>query len=227
MNPISDLLDFIYPRRCHICGGNLLPGQRFICEGCLQDIPRSGYHRRHMNPLEERFAGLFPFERATGLFLYSAGSPLSILIQDMKYRRFPSIGDMLGERAGIELYSTGFFSGIDLILPVPMHFIKRMRRGYNQTDHIASGISKATGIPVSHTLTAIRGHRTQTALTREERLENTAGLFRVKQPQEVTGRHILLVDDICTTGSTIISAAKAIWEAHPSALSILTLGVTF
>lgn len=227
MNFLSDLLDFIYPRRCHVCGGNLPPGGRFVCQGCLDAIPRSGYHRRRMNPMEERFAGLFPFERATGLFLYSPGSPLSILIQDMKYRHFPAIGDMLGERAGSELFSTGFFTDIDLILPVPMHFLKRVRRGYNQTDHIASGLSQATGIPVSHTLRAVKGHRTQTALTREERLQNTKGLFKVKNRQEIEGRHILLVDDICTTGSTLISAAEGVWEARPSALTLLTLGVTF
>ncbi len=227
MNPLADLLDFIFPRRCHLCGCNLPQGRRFICHNCLQEIPRSGYHRRPLNPMEERFAGIFPFERATGLFLYSAGSPLSSLIQDMKYRRFPDIGNLLGATAGSELFSTGFFDGIDIILPIPMHFLKRLRRGYNQTDHIAEGISSATGIAVSHTLRAVRGHRTQTALSREERLKNTSGLFQVKDPQAVEQKHVLLVDDICTTGSTIISAAEAVWQARPAALSILTIGVTF
>ncbi len=177
--------------------------------------------------MEERFAGIFPFERATGHFLYNREGPLSTLIQDMKYRRFPSIGNMLGETVGEELFPTGFFADAEVILPVPMHRWKQLRRGYNQTHHIAEGLSKATGIPVSLTLKATRSHKTQTALSREERLANTSGLFSVDDPEIVEGRHVLLLDDVCTTGSTIISCAEAIHKARPSALTILTLAVTF
>lgn len=177
--------------------------------------------------MEERFAGLFPFERATGHFIYSRNSPLSTLIQDMKYRRFPAVGEMLGELAAAELFTTGFFSDADLIIPVPMHRWKQLRRGYNQTHYIAAGISHAIDIPISLTLKAMRPHKTQTALSRDERLANTEGLFGVKNPAEVKGRHILLIDDVCTTGSTLIASAQAILEAQPRALTLFTLGVTF
>lgn len=177
--------------------------------------------------MEERFAGLFQFEKATGHFLYNRDSALSSLIQDMKYRHFPSIGNMLGELVAAELFSTGFFFGVELIVPVPMHYWKQIKRGYNQTHNIAEGISTITNIPVNKSLKAIRSHKTQTSLTKEKRLKNTKGIFRVVQPEEINGRHILLVDDVCTTGATLISSADAIWQAKPSALTILTLAVTF
>ncbi|MDE6768501.1 MAG: ComF family protein [Muribaculaceae bacterium] len=224
---LTDLLNILFPRKCHICDSSLAPHERFACSHCLADLPRSGFHRRKLNPMEERFAGIFPFERATGHFLYNRDSPLSTLIQDMKYRHFPSIGNMLGEIAGKELFSTGFFSDADLIIPVPMHRWKQIRRGYNQVHHIADGLSQATGIPVNLTLKAVRSHRTQTALNREQRLANTSGLFKVENPDEVAGRHILLIDDVCTTGSTLISSAETIWQAKPRALSLFTLAVTF
>ncbi|MDE6298411.1 MAG: ComF family protein, partial [Muribaculaceae bacterium] len=200
----------------------------FVCTRCLADLPRSGYHRRRLNPMEERFAGHFPFVRATGHFLYARGSGLSQLFQDMKYRRFPKIGEMLGSIVASELYPTGFFSDIDLILPMPMHFFKQMRRGYNQTHHIAAGISKVTEIPVDLSLRATRAHRTQTSLSREERLLNTSGIFSLKNPEALEGKGILLLDDVCTTGATISEAATVVTEAAPGCrLYILTIGVTF
>lgn len=227
MTLLNDLLNILFPPKCHVCDGQLATHERFACTRCLSKLPRSGFHRRKLNPMEERFAGIFPFRRGTGYFLYSRGSAVSTLIQDMKYRRFPSIGNMLGGIAATELMEEGFFTGVEVIVPVPMHRWKQMNRGYNQTHRIAAGISEATGIPVSLTLRAIRSHRTQTALSRDERLANTSGLFRVKDPDEIKGRHVLLIDDVCTTGSTLISAAEAIWQSDPSDLTLFTLAVTF
>lgn len=224
---MRSLLDVLFPRTCHICDTPLAPHERFACTHCLAGLPRSGFHRRKLNPMEERFAGIFPFERATGHFLYNREGPLSILIQDMKYRRFPAIGNMLGELAATELFSTGFFADAEVIIPVPMHRWKQWRRGYNQTHHIAQGVSKATGIPVSLTLRAIRSHHTQTSLSREQRLANTSGLFQVTRPEEVEGKHVVLLDDVCTTGSTLISSAEALLKANPSAITLLSLAVTF
>ena len=224
---MTPLLDLLFPRTCHICDVPLAAHERFACTNCIANLPRSGFHRRKLNPMEERFAGIFPFERATGHFLYNREGPMSTLIQDMKYRKFPAIGNMLGETVGEELFPTGFFADAEVIIPVPMHRWKQWRRGYNQTHHIAQGVSTATGIPVSYTLKAVRSHGTQTALSREQRLENTSGIFSVKDPDEITGRHIVLLDDVCTTGSTLISAAEAIHKCTPSRLTILTLAVTF
>lgn len=222
------IADFLFPRECHVCGVRLADGERYICTPCLSALPRSLYHRRPMNPMERRFAGIVPFERATGHFLYARGSAMASLVQDLKYRHFRGLARELGRVMGMELHATGFLSGIDIILPIPMHFIKQARRGYNPAEQIAIGLGEEASIPVGDNLRATRPHRTQTSLTLKQRRENTRNLFRVVRPEELTGKHILLLDDICTTGSTLLSAAESLHSQVASArISFISLGVTF
>lgn len=178
--------------------------------------------------MELRFAGLFPFRRATGVFFYSRNSPLASLIQDFKYRKFPSLAVRLGEVAAEDLVTTGFFNGIDMIIPVPMHFIKQASRGYNQAERIAAGISRVTDIPVKEALTASRPHKTQTSMSLSERMTNTKGIFRTRHPELLHSKSVLLVDDVCTTGSTLIQAATTLTaDIKNVEISLLSLGVTF
>jgi ComF family protein len=223
---IKGLLDVLYPPVCHVCEGALAERERFVCRRCLERLPRTGYHRNPDNPMVERFAGQFPFTHATGHFFYSRDSDFASLIHDMKYRHFPAIGNLLGRVAGAELFPTGFFADVDLIVPVPMHFLKQVSRGYNQTDHIAAGVSDATGLPVAKALCAPRHHRTQTALSREQRLANMDNRFAVADHDAIAGQGVLLVDDICTTGATLRAAADTLLTANPRAITLLTLGVT-
>lgn len=224
---VNGLADVIFPRVCHICNRSLASHEMFVCTGCYSDLPRSGYHRRYMNPMEERIAGLFPFERATGFFLYSRRSPLSVLVQDMKYRGYPGIGKFLGQKVAEELFATGFFSDASLVVPMPMYWLKKARRGYNQAEYMACGVAEGAMMETCFALKATRSHKTQTAMSREGRLDNVSDMFKVIKPDQIKGKHVVLVDDICTTGATIASAATALWDASPSALTILTLGVTF
>lgn len=225
---INDLLNLFFPAECHLCGQTLAPHERFICTPCIESLPRTGYHRNLRNPMEERFAGQFPFEMATGHFFYSRDSSLAQLIQDMKYRNFPSIGDKIGQIAGEELFIAGFLSDIDLIVPVPMHFIKKARRGYNQTDRIAKGISQASGIEVVDALKMTRPRKTQTSLSQIQRLKNVDNLFSPRKGYDLNDKSVLLVDDICTTGATMGAAAKALTDTFPSIkLYLFALGVTF
>ncbi len=222
------MLNYLFPRVCHLCGLPLGKAEECVCTSCLAKLPRTLYHQRKDNGMEQRFMGLFPFERATGHFFYSRGSELASLITDLKYRHFRKVGRMLGRLVGEELFTTGFMSDIDMLIPVPMHFLKQAQRGYNQVDVICKGLSETTLIPVSHELKAVKRHRTQTSMTLEQRRANTSGIFRVKHPAMLDRRHILLVDDVCTTGSTLTSAAETILAAAPTArISLLTLGVTF
>ena len=224
----NDILNLIYPAECHLCGHTLGVHERFICTACMETLPRTGYHRHLRNPMEERFAGQFPFVAATGHFFYSRDSSLAQLIQDMKYRHFPSIGNKLGELAGKELYISGFLNDIDVIVPVPMHFIKKARRGYNQTDHICAGIGKAGGLPVVDALKMTRQRKTQTMLSRTKRLNNAENLFAPRNKTDLNGKGVLLVDDICTTGATLGSAAKALTDRYEGLrLYLFALGVTF
>ena len=228
MSWVLDILNFVFPAECHVCGNNLAAHEKFICAHCLQELPRTGYHRNPKNPMVERLAGQFPFVSATGHFFYSRESSLAQLIQDMKYRGFYSIGTFLGRLAAEELLITGYFNEIDFIVPVPMHFSKRFRRGYNQTDYIAKGISEVCGSPVLNLLKMSKTRKTQTSLNRRQRLSNAENLFKVRKTHDISAKSLLLVDDVCTTGATIASAAKTITDKYPGIrLYLFTLGVTF
>lgn len=225
---LADILNLFYPATCHLCGNDLGPDERFICVPCIESLPRTGYHRNNRNPMEERFAGHFPFERATGHFFYSKDSALSQLIQDMKYRNFPSIGNKLGEIAGKDLYISGFLNDIEAIIPLPMHFLKKAKRGYNQSECIAEGLSKVTGIPVWNALKMTRQRKTQTSLSKADRLSNAEKLFAPQEKIDLNDKSVLLVDDICTTGATMGAAGKTITDSFPRVrLSLFSLGVTF
>lgn len=177
--------------------------------------------------MEQRFAGLIPFERATGFLSYSRDSIVARIVHDFKYRRFRGLARRMGALMGTELYSTGFFSDIDVLIPIPMHFFKQAKRGYNPAEQLAIGLSAETGIPTMNNLKARRAHRTQTSLTLQERRENTANLFVIKDEEQLKGKHILLIDDICTTGSTLLAAAEVCHKYIPDCrISMLTFGVT-
>lgn len=225
---IEDILNLFFPAQCHLCGKNLSPQESFVCTPCIASLPRTGYHRNKRNPLEERFAGQFPFVGATGHFFYSRDSSLAQLIQDMKYRNFPSIGNKLGKIAGEELFISGFLNDVEGVVPLPMHFFKQAKRGYNQTDKIAEGIAEAADIPVIKALKMKRSRKTQTSLSRIERLSNAKNLFTPVKNVDLNDKGILLVDDICTTGATMGSAALALTQAFPRIrLYLFALGVTF
>lgn len=235
MNPFSALVDLILPKECHICSTRLIKGEDFVCTSCLEALPFTGYDRywnnksapnSDLNPMEQRFAGQIPLERACAPFFYSKDSTLASLIHDFKYRGFSRLATMLGHEGARRFIDTDFFKGVSFLIPIPLHWSKQLRRGYNQSALIAEGVSQFTGIPVSYNLKAIKPHRTQTSLTGQQRIENTKGIFRLSNPQLLTGKTIMLVDDICTTGATILSASETILKAVSDIrIRIFTLGV--
>lgn len=224
---LRDIADFFMPRTCHLCGCTLRDTEKVFCLRCIETLPRSLYHRMPLNPMERRFAGIVPFVRATGHFIYSRNSELAAAVHDMKYRQFPSVGERLGEIVGEELHMTGFFDGADCVAGVPMHWWKKARRGYNQADYIAKGIANVTGLPVMDALEASKAHKTQTAMTLEQRYANLSGSFRVKDADVLRGKGLVIVDDVCTTGSTLRALAAEVSSAVPDCrLYLLSLCVT-
>lgn len=236
MNAFSALLNLIIPRVCHICGAKLLREESFICGPCVSGLPYTGYERywqnrsalnTDLNPMEQRFAGQLPLVHACAPFFYSRDSSLASLVHDFKYRGFSRLAFALGKKGAEYLKDTDFFKGVDIILPVPLHWFKQLKRGYNQSEMIARGVSEITGIPVGKNLQTQKPHRTQTSLTSEQRIANTTGIFKVDEPALLAGKTVMLVDDICTTGATLLSAGKALVDATGNniRLSIFTLGV--
>lgn len=202
--------------------------ENYLCTSCLSRMPRTLYHRQPDNPMEQRFMGIIPYERATGHFFYSRGSDLALLIHDFKYHRFRGLARHLGALVANELLPTGFLNDVDVIMPVPMHFLKRARRGYNQAREIACGVADVARIPLGDNLKALRGHRTQTSMSLAGRHKNIEGVFYVDHASDLQDKSILIIDDVCTTGATLISAVETISAVAPTArFSLLTLGVTF
>lgn len=223
----GDLLSLIYPRLCEVCGDRLVEGEEHICLQCRYDIPLCNYTSHTDNEMHQRLMGHTPLERAASLFYYYRDSPYARLIQAAKYENRPQVAQWLAEGFARRLKADGFFKGIDMLVCVPLHRSKQRRRGYNQTHYIARGITAVTGIPMSEALEAVSGHSSQTRLGAYERWLNAREHFGVRRPEAIGARHILLIDDVLTTGATLLACIEAIHAAAPAArISVLTLAVT-
>lgn len=223
---MNGLIDFLFPRFCMSCGCRLALTEKYLCCGCLRELPRTNYHLMQTSPLEQMFWGQIPIERASALFFFS-GSNTRGVIHRLKYFNNPQVGEYLAEIMADEFRSSGFFNDIDAIVPIPLAMHRRAHRGYNQSAWIAKGISRQTGIPViSDAVKRIKDNKSQTHLSSEERWENVRGIFLLKRPELIAGKHILLVDDVITTGATTMSCAHALMEAgEGTRFSIAALAV--
>lgn len=219
--------DILFPRLCRICSTPLAEDEGHVCAMCLESLPRSLYHLRDIQPMVERFAGIVPFVRATSWLLYSRGSGVAELVHDFKYRHLPSLARQLGRVMGDEMMCCGVLGDVDVLMPVPMHWWRRACRGYNQAEELTLGVGEGSGLPVGHNLRAVRGHRTQTRMSLTQRTRNLTGVFGVERAAELDGLHICLVDDVCTTGSTLLSAGEALLAAAPGCrISFLAMAST-
>lgn len=223
---IEGVYSVILPKVCSQCGTPLTSGERLLCVECRLGLPLAGIASGAPTEIHERIVSHYPVERAAAYFRYHRGSPVTALIHKAKYGGAPWIIRELACDFGRSIASKGFFDGIDVILPVPMHRWKRLRRGYNQTEILAEALGEVADIPVGDNLKCIRPHPTQTRRTPAERALNVAGIFGVSHPAELRGLHVLLVDDVLTTGSTLAECVETVMrEASPQKVSVLVLGL--
>lgn len=222
-----DLLRIIFPEVCEVCGRSLVKGEKVMCLHCDVSMPRTLVHNDEFNVIHRRLAGSTPIDRAAGMFYYYRESEYARLIHVAKYNSRPIVARQLAEMYACELKPDGFFDGIDVILPVPLHKLKLIRRGYNQSEEIAQGLSAVTGIMVGDNLVALRGHSTQTKKNSYSRWVNAQGVYAVERGDEFEGKHVLVVDDVITTGATLLACCEAIHRVAPTArISVLSLAVT-
>ena len=226
MKWISDLIDLIFPRTCVVCGELLSPQEKDICINCLSTLPK--IEKIHLDEIEKSFWGKVEIERATSFMYYHKNSPYNNLIHRLKYKNRPDTGDRLAFLAAKEIAESGFFDDIDAIVPLPLSKRKMRQRGYNQCDYIAKGLSRATGVPViKNAVKRLKSNETQTHKSRDERWQNVEGIFALSDATLLEGKHILLIDDILTTGATLASCAKSIQEGCQCKISIFTLAYTY
>lgn len=224
MKWIDDLKELLFPRYCKVCGRRLMQSEQHLCISCLLELPRTHYEQNPDNPLMQHFMEWPEVMRATAHFYYNKEGKYSNLIHHLKYYDHPETGIFLGRLAAKELKASGFFEGIDLIVPVPLSQKKHRKRGYNQCDYIAQGLSEATGIATNNRcIMRIVDTDTQTRKGHSERWKNTEGIFRVNAPTALKGKHILLVDDVATTSATLhacISAVLTVPNVHVSVFAL-------
>ena len=230
MKPISfwsSLLDLISPRTCVVCGQRLSVSEETICSKCNLHLPRTGFQQDpYENIMAKMFWGQIPIERATALFYYEPHAETANILYEMKYKNHPEIGEVMGRLMARELQMSNFFEGIDGIIPVPLAKKRQRQRGYNQSHELAKGISEITGLPIYNKVvrrTVFEG--SQTSLGRWERNENVEQVFELKDAPTIQGKHLLLVDDVVTTGATVIACAKELCKAGGVRISVLSLGL--
>ncbi len=225
---LTRLTNLLFPRQCAICGKRLLLGEELFCSSCNIQLPRTYYALSpYDNPMAQLFWGRFPLEKAVALIHYNSHTQISKPFYDMKYHNMPEIGVSLGVFAAKELMSSDFFNDIDIIVPMPLARWRKMERGYNQSEKIAFGVSHITHIPMAaNCLKRTVFKESQTNKNKEEREENVKDCFILHKPQRLQGKHVLIIDDIVTTGATCHSAAKEIMKAEGTKISIMSIGVT-
>lgn len=222
----DDLISILFPRICYGCGNDLLRNEHLICTECYLAIPRTDFHLIQDNPVAQLFWGRCNIIKAAAFSYYTKGSRIRKIIHSLKYNGIKEIGFEMGKIYAVSLKPSGFFDDIDIIVPVPLHPSKQRKRGFNQSECITSGISEASGVPVENkSLRRISVSDTQTKRSRYERWMNVEGIFDIADPEVFAGKHVLLVDDVITTGSTIESCATELLKIEDVRVSVIALAV--
>ena len=216
--------DVAMPRECPVCHTVLGADEPWLCRKCLAALPRTRYEEVDFNAMEQLFAGKVPIERATAYFFYEKGAPYASILHDIKYHSLPGMGRWLAARAVRDMAASGFFDRIEAVTAVPLHRSKLAQRGYNQSEYLARGIADALCVPYIEALKAVRPHSTQTHKGAMERWQNIQDNYALsKSALQLTGKHILLVDDVVTTGSTLTVCASALNTIPNIKISLFTL----
>lgn len=224
---IRMIWEFVFPRYCKVCGHRLDPSEEQLCITCYLNLPRLDYNMNELNPTEKLLLTEKCLVRAVSLFQYSKESEYRNILFHLKYWHHPRVAVWLSQIGAKELKEKGFFEGIDCIVPLPLTYWKEIRRGYNQCTFIAKGIHKATGIPIiENALKREKEHTKQAGLGKYQRWRNAQDLFKVANPSLLQGKHVLVVDDVVTTGATLLSMIDTIEAAVPDIkVSVFTLAL--
>jgi len=220
----DDFISLLFPRLCFGCGNHLMRNETLICTECFVMIPRTNYHLKPDNLVEQLFWGRCMIEKAAAFSYYTRDSRIRRLIHQLKYKGVKEIGPELGRIYASTLKSSGFLDDIDIIIPIPLHPSKKRQRGFNQSDLISQGISDVSGIRVDTKLLVRKTvTKTQTRKSRFDRWTNVQDIFRVTDEKRLKDLHILLVDDVITTGSTIEACANEILKAENTKVTVAAL----
>jgi len=224
---LSDFIELFYPDVCLACAEKLLKGESVICYKCNNTLPKTDHWHDSENPMAKRFWGRVDLQGAAALFEFQKGEHVQHLLHQLKYRGRQDVGEYLGKMLGRSmLHSRSVIKDIDLVVPVPLHFKKQQVRGYNQCDSIAKGISETMGVKWTDTaLERVQQNVSQTKKNRFDRWANVADIFAVRDAGQLKNKHILLVDDVMTTGATAEACLQTILTVPGTRVSFVAVAV--
>lgn len=223
MNLLNHIINLFYPQVCASCGDLLMQGEETICLSCRYLLPKTGYENDINNPLAKSFWGQIDFHAVTAEFFFSKTGKVQHLLHQLKYQGNRDAGLFLGQQIGESIKDAELFQDIDYLVPIPLHPKKEFLRGYNQSFVIAQGVEDITKIPiVKEGLVRSVFTSTQTKKTRDERWANVKEIFVVKDDKIFENKHILLIDDVLTTGATLMAAGNKLLEIPGAKVSAAT-----
>lgn len=226
VQPIRNLADLFYPRLCLACQKNLVSVETSICIHCNYNLRPTNYHTITPNPVLERFWGRVELEHAAAAYSFSKGGLLQQLIHQLKYENKPQIGLELGKMYGEALKNTAPYSTVDYIIPVPLHPKKKHLRGYNQAAMLAKGLALSMEKQWSSDyLIRIDNTETQTKKSRLDRFSNVENAFSINNEKAIEGKHLLLVDDVITTGATLEACAQTLLRIPHVKVSVVAVAL--
>ncbi|MCH2085081.1 MAG: ComF family protein [Saprospiraceae bacterium] len=222
----KNFLNLFYPHLCIACQDEISSNEDILCLTCSLKLPKTNFHLYKENPFTDRFWGRLSLENGAALYHFVKGGKTQHLIHNLKYKGRKDIGSKLGKWYGRQLKKSAYFNDIQLIIPVPLHPRKERKRGYNQSYHFAKGLSESMNIRID-TTTLVRKEFTisQTEKSRIERFENVIKAFEVRYPDQLKNKHILLVDDVITTGATLEACGIKLLKIEGVQLSMATIAI--
>jgi ComF family protein len=223
-NYLSDFAALLFPELCMACGESLIATEKLLCTDCHYSLPFTNFHLQPDNVVARQFWGKIDLQGAYALYYFAKGGKVQNLMHHFKYNGIHRIGNLLGSIAGSQLSTSEQFNTVDFIIPVPLHKSRLKKRGYNQSTCFAKGLApKLKAVVKEDNLVRLKATDTQTHRSRFARFENMQEVFEVKYPEKLINKHVLLVDDIITTGSTLEACSMELLKVPGLKLSIATI----
>ena len=221
---LADFVSLLFPELCAACRESLVANEHLLCTDCRFNLPYTNFHLQADNIVARQFWGKISIEAAFALFYFNKGGKIQNMLHQLKYNGQQQIGNLLGSIAGAQLAKNEIFNNVDYIIPVPLHKKRFRERGYNQSTRFAEGLAdKLNAVVEEGNLVRVKSTETQTHKSRFARFENMQEVFRVINPEKLKGKHVLLVDDVITTGSTLEACGEQLLKVEGLKLSIATI----
>jgi len=221
---LADFVSLLFPELCVACRESLVANEHLLCTDCRFNLPYTNFHLQADNIVARQFWGKINIEAAFALFYFTKGGKIQNMLHQFKYNGQQQIGNLLGNVAGGQLIKSEVFNTVDYIIPVPLHKKRLRERGYNQSTHFAEGLAeKLNAVVEENNLVRVKSTETQTHKSRFARFENMQEVFVVIDSERLKGKHVLLVDDVITTGSTLEACGEQLLKVEGLKLSIATI----